>query len=137
MRWPFQHLDQLGHAAGGPLGRQSDLFGLDSKRVRLDRRGGLLKPGAQELIHRLLQGLAGAAYLSFEEGCYVIVDGQGCSHIMMFSKMHHDVNMVIRAKRRFPSGMTNKKEATPVPFGNDKQGELRLRGIARKAKARR
>jgi hypothetical protein len=92
MRWPFQHLGQFGHAAGGPFGGQSDLSRLDSKGARLDRRRGLLKPGAQELIHGLLQGLAGTAYLSFEEGRNVVVDGQGCSHIMMFSLRHHDVN---------------------------------------------
>lgn len=95
MRWPFKHLDQLGHAAGGPFGRQADFFWLDSKWARLDRCGGLLQPGAQELVHCLLQGLAGTAYLLFEEGCYVVVDGQSGSHIMMFSKTHLDVNQEV------------------------------------------
>ncbi len=95
MRRPFQHFNQLGHAARCPLGRQSDLFGLDSKRTWLDRRGRLLKPGAKQLIHGLLQRLAGAAYLLFEEGCYIVVDGEGRSHIMMFSKRHHDVNLAV------------------------------------------
>lgn len=91
MRRPFQHLDQLGHAARGPFRGQADFFGLDSKRARLDWCGGLLKSGAKQLVHGLLQGLAGAAYLFFEEAGYVVVDGQGCSHIMMLSKWHHDV----------------------------------------------
>ena len=75
MRRALKHLDQLRHASRGPLGRQPDLSRLDSKRARLDRCARLLKPGAKQLIHCLLQRLAGTAYLLFEEAGYIVVDG--------------------------------------------------------------
>jgi hypothetical protein len=96
MRRSLKHLDQLGHTPRGPLGRQSNLSRLDSKRAWLDRCGSLLQPGAQELIHCLLERLAGTAYLPFEKGRHIVVDGQGGSHIMMFSKTHHDVNIAFQ-----------------------------------------
>lgn len=85
MRRSFQHLDKLRNASRGPVGGQADSFRLDAKRTWLDRCGGLLESGAKQLIYRLLQGLAGAAYLPFEEVGNIVVDGQGSSHIMMTS----------------------------------------------------
>lgn len=91
MRRSLKHLDQLGHASRGPSGRQSDLLWLYSKRTWLDRRGRLLKPGAKQLIHGLLQRLAGTAYLLFEETGHIVVESQSRSHIMMMLLKHHDV----------------------------------------------
>jgi hypothetical protein len=85
MRWAFQHINQLLDAAGCPLDWQAKPSRLHAKGLRLRRSGRFLQSGAKQLVHSLLQRLAGSPHLLFEEACYIIVDSQGCSHIMMFS----------------------------------------------------
>jgi hypothetical protein len=42
------------------------------------------------MIHDVLEALAFTAGLAFEPGLYVVIEGQGGSHILMLAQRHHD-----------------------------------------------
>ena len=59
---------------------------LDDKAFSLDWLGGIKEAGAKNTVDRLLHGFACAEVFLFEQGGYVVIDGQSGSHIMMFTE---------------------------------------------------
>jgi len=50
---------------------------------RLARRGLRREPKPQKVVHYLLEGFAGLAGFFFQQGSYIVVEGESGSHIMM------------------------------------------------------
>ncbi len=92
MERAFNLLDEFPYVVVTEPGAQAEGPRFDFERRNRGSFGAGAQAEAEAVVHDLLDGLAGASRFGPELGRHIVLKSQGCSHILMLSLEHHEVN---------------------------------------------